>query len=232
VRRRILAALAIVATLAACAPQVAAPPETATPAPPGFPGAYYAALRAEGKPVLRIDPARSLVTVIVRRGGSLAQFGHDHVVASHDVSGFVAPGEGRADLFVPLAALVVDEPALRTAAGFTTQPSAADIAGTRSNMLAKVLDADRYPFARIAITGRIGDPGAKPLSIAITLHGVTRAMEIPVRLERSDGELRVEGTLALVQSDFGVAPFSILGGAIAVQDSLDLVFRIVARPME
>ena len=58
---------------------------------------------------------------------------------------------GRADLYVPLDTLVVDEPALRAEAGFDTQPSAADIAGTRRNMLEKVLEADRYPFALIAV---------------------------------------------------------------------------------
>ena len=69
------------------------------------------------------------------------------MIASHDVAGFIAPGEGRADLYVPLDALVVDEPALRSEIGLDTQPSAADIEGTRRNMLEKVLETDRYPYA-------------------------------------------------------------------------------------
>ena len=35
--------------------------------------------------------------------------------------------------------------------GLDTQPDAEDIAGTRSNMLHKVLDADRYPYALISV---------------------------------------------------------------------------------
>ena len=102
--------------------------------------------------MFRVDPARSLLLIVVRRGGALAQFGHDHVVASHDVAGYIAPDEGRADLYVPLDALVVDEPALRAEAGFDTQPSAADIAGTRRNMLEKVLETSRHPYALIAVS--------------------------------------------------------------------------------
>ena len=55
-----------------------------------------------------IRPSR--IVIEVRRGGTLAQLGHDHVVVSHDVAGYVAPAEGRADLYVRLDRLVVDEP--------------------------------------------------------------------------------------------------------------------------
>jgi hypothetical protein len=39
------------------------------------------------------------------------------------------------------------------------------------------------------------------------------------------------GTLAIEQSEFGITPFSILGGAIAVKDRVDIAFRIVATRM-
>src|SRR5690349_17098835 len=101
--------------LAACAPQVreVAPPPGM---PAEFPRAFYEQEAAQGRAVLRVDPAASLVVLTVRRGGSLARLGHDHVVASHTVQGYVAPGAKRADLYVTLADLAVDEPALRTEA--------------------------------------------------------------------------------------------------------------------
>ena len=116
-------------------PVSTAPPSLPTGAPPDFPHAYYRQLQAQGKPVFRVDAARSQVVIEVRRGGSLARLGHDHVVASHDVAGNIAPDEGRADFYVRLDALTVDEPDLRASAGFDTQPDADDIAGTRRNML-------------------------------------------------------------------------------------------------
>ncbi len=227
-KRILLATIVAAGLLAACAPQPPAGP-AAKARPAEFPEAYYLQTAAEGKAVFRIDPSRSLVVVEVRRGGSLAKFGHDHVVASHDVTGFVAAAEGRSDLYVALDRLVVDEPELRAEAGFDTQPSESDIAGTRRNMLERVLDSAQYPFVWIRVSSAGG--GARTLEVAITLHGVTKALQVPAQIEASDGELGVSGRLSLNQSDFGITPFSILGGAIQVQDRVDLRFRIHARRM-
>jgi hypothetical protein len=38
--------------------------------------------------------------------------------------------------------------------------------------------------------------------------------------------------LTLRQTDFGIAPLSVLGGAIQVKDAVDLSFRLHARPLE
>src|SRR5438309_11869485 len=139
--------------LAGCAllPREPAPAPAAPPA--DFPEAYYREALAQGKPVFRVDPAESLVVIEVWRAGSLARLGHDHVVASHELGGYVAPDEGRADLYVALARMQVDEAALRTEAGFDTQPAESDIEGTRANMLGKVLEAEKFPFALIRVSG-------------------------------------------------------------------------------
>lgn len=183
---------------------------------------------ARGEPVFRIDPARSLIVIEVRRAGSLARLGHDHVVASHDVRGFVAAQERRADLYVPLDRLSVDEPALRTEAGFDTQPSASDIAGTRSNMLVHVLSTDRFPFALVSISDVDQRGTNSSATLAIALHGTTRTMRIPLRIDPVGAAIAVDGRVVLKQSDFGIEPFSILGGAVQVQDEIGLRFRIYA----
>lgn len=219
--------LALLAALAACAPTGRAPvPAESVALPAEFPTAHYRQAEADSKTVLRVVPQRSLVTIEVHRAGSLARLGHDHVVASHDVQGYVAPQEGRADLYVPLARLSVDEPELRTEARFDTQPSAAAIEGTRRNMLDKVLEAERFPAALIHVTR--ADPGEARLAVAITLHGTTRSQEVPARFEDLPDGMAVSGKLSLKQTDFGMEPMSVLGGALQVADGVDLRFRIVA----
>ena len=219
----------LVALLASCAARVDAPSPPEARRPAGFPDARYRQLMAEGRSVLRVDSARSLVVIEVRRAGSLARFGHDHVVASRDVSGYVAPDEGRADLHLPLDALVVDDPALRAQAGLDTAPSAEDVAGTRRNMLEKVLETDRFPDALIAVDDLGPGDGTRQLRVAVTLHGTTVPVVVAAQVDRSGDEVAVAGTMTLEQSQFGIVPFSILGGAIAVQDRVTLRFRIHAR---
>ncbi|MNM39033.1 hypothetical protein D3C81_498020 [compost metagenome] len=60
---------------------------------------------------------------------------------------------------------------------------------------------------------------------------MTRSVQLPVRIEETaDGKsLQASGSLLLKQSDFGIVPFAILGGAMAVQDQMELAFRITAR---
>ena len=220
-------AFALAAALtSACAPPVLRPAQGEAQRPDGFPIAHYQRAAERGEAIFRIDAKRSLVVIEVRRGGMLAQAGHDHVVASHDVQGFVAPKDARADLYVQLDRLVVDEPELRKEAGFDTQIPDAAISATRANMLGRVLRVDAHPFALISIAGVDAN---RYLDVAITLNGVTRNTRIPANTEANADELWITGSLALDQSDFAIAPLSLLGGAIQVQDRVNVRFSIRAR---
>ncbi len=225
--RAALAAGALAALLAGCAqlPRVEAPS-----APPAeFPETFYLQALKQGKPVFRVDSRESLVVIEVRRAGSLARLGHDHVVASHELTGYVAPGEGRADLYVVLARLAVDEAALRAEAGFETHPTESDIEGTRAHMLEKVLEADKFPFALIGVAGANAKQKKVTIAVAITLHGRMRTLQVPAEIEADAEKMSVTGRLSFDQTDFGITPYSLLGGAIAVQNRVDLRFRIIAR---
>ena len=185
------------------------------------------AWQRQGVQLLHIAPDESLLTITVRRGGALARLGHDHVVASRSLQGVVAPALGRAQFRFRLDEMSVDEAGLRQAAGLTTTPSADAIAGTRHNMLVRVLEAERYPWVSIEAR-RTGNK--QVFDADITLHGVTRTVQLPVRVEQAaDGRLQASGSLLLKQSDFGIVPFAVLGGAMAVQDQMELAFRITAR---
>jgi polyisoprenoid-binding protein YceI len=231
-RRAHLFAVLLASLLAACASPVGGPAGEAklglSQVPKEFPASFYEQAAARGQPVYRVDPMNSLVALTVRRGGSMARLGHDHVIASRTVQGYVAPEAGRADLFIPLAELTVDEPALRAEAGLDTQPTESDIAGTRSNMLDKVLDVQQFPFALIRVSGSEQSPGGARIAVAITLHGTTRTFSLPMQMESAGDKMRVSGLLEFNQSDFGIVPFSILGGAIQVKDELSLRFAISA----
>ncbi len=216
--------------LSACAPDLSLQkPEPGTESAVVFPESYYLQAAAQGKKILRVDTGRSLLVLEVRRAGAFARFGHDHVVASHDVKGYVSLDGARADLSVPLAKLVIDEQDLRTEAGFTTQPTPDDIEGTRRNMLNKVLEEQRFPVALIHIERKHSDT---VLNVSITLHGATRTFDVPAEIQTTSDGLIVSGKMHFNQTDFGITPFSILNGAIQVQDRLDLRFRIVAEAFD
>jgi polyisoprenoid-binding protein YceI len=223
----IVTAMAVL--LAACASKLPAP-SSIKAAPTDFPAAYYQQARAKGMQVLEIDSAHSLVTIQVRRSGSLARLGHDHLVASHNVQGYIAPQINRADLFVPLTELTVDEAPLLAEAGFRS-PAAQGVAeATRNNMLEKVLDVAHFPFSLIHVSRDSKD--SADVKVTITLRGVAKNYAVPVKVEQQDGQLIVSGELSLLQTDFGITPLSVLNGALQVVDGLVLRFKIVADKSE
>lgn len=220
---RLLIGAALLA--AGCAQVPPAPPPEAKPAgAPELQEAYYRDAAARSAKVYRIEPGVSLVVARVYRGGRLAKLGHDHVVSSREPRGFVDADNGRCDLYVAVESLAVDDPAQRAAAGFDSTPSASDIAGTRSNMLEKVLEADRFPFVVLRVRGI--EQGA--LQAELSVHGVTRPLRIPAKIDAGAERIEVSGSFAINQSDFGIEPFSVFGGALAVQDRVDLSFAIRA----
>jgi polyisoprenoid-binding protein YceI len=230
-RRRSCAALVVAAALlVACTAQAPRPVTHEEALPPGFPEAFYHSSAAAGAAVFAIDPASSLLVIEARRGGSLAHLGHDHVIAAHNLRGYVAPKEGRADLFFRLDELVVDEADLRAQAAFDTQPNAAAIAGTRDNMLTQ-LQAAEHPYAVIAVAGAHADAAGTVLQVSIALRGVTRTVQIPVQFEERPEQLTVLGRTSLEQTSFGIAPLSLLGGGLVVQDQVNVRFEIHARPL-
>ncbi len=223
-----------------------APPDSAAPTPRAatvsdgtLPGttAHPAARVQSAVTPWPIDPQRSTVTIIVRRAGPLARLGHDHVITSAAERGTVWAGDTPAasafELHLPVDRFEVDLAAARAVAGaeFAAPVPEEARAGTRRNMLRpEVLDAAAFPLITLRSVAASGDWSQPVLKLAVELRGVTREHELPVQVERDSLGLVVRGELRLNQSDYGITPFAVAGGAIQVGDALEIRFVIVAGP--
>jgi len=198
---------------------------TTAPAPPPQAGPEPT-LRAN-KAAHQIVASESLITITVRRSGPLARMGHDHVVANRQIEGFVDLAQDRTEFRFRLDQLTVDEAELRKDAGLETQPSADSIDGTRHNMFTKVLQAEAHPWV---VVRAVREPGARDLLRAqITLHGVTHEYQVPLQMKEEGANVLAKGAFTVKQSDFGIKPFAVFGGALSVKDELELKFAISAR---
>jgi hypothetical protein len=185
--------------------------------------------------VYTIDADRSRVTLRVYRSGRLAKLGHNHVITSANETGQAwtsgTPATSGFDVRMAVADLVVDDPAARAAAGpdFPGELSEPAREGTRTNMLrAEVLDGERYPEI-VARAGSLSGTWDKPtVAASVTLKGQTRTIDLPLAIVRTDGAIVARGAFSVLQSDFGITPFSIGGGAIAVADAVEISFEIHA----
>ena len=211
--------LSLLLLLSACS-QAPTGPASSEPGPDA-----RQAAAAPGAAAYAVDPGASFITVTVRRAGLMARLGHDHLVASHTLAGYVSPSADRADISFRADQMTVDEAQLLREAGITKQPSPEAVEGTRKNMLGPVLETQRYPLIMLHAT-RLADGRPR---VAVTLHGVTRQLDLPATVQVDAAQVSASGALRLKQSDFGITPFSVGGGLLSVQDELEVRYNIVAR---
>jgi YceI-like domain len=229
-------------TLAGCQ----LPPHVpAAPAAQATPTAPVAAPRF-GTPY-DVVPDASLLVILVYRAGALASAGHNHVIASHALTGtlYIPADLTRVsfELHLPLATLTVDEAPLRaqqSGADFPPDVSESAKEGTRRNMLGgALLDAEHNPEILLRSAG-VAAAGAPPGTAASDAHAVVTRVESTVRGQQhtfsvplcyrlADGVLTATGEFPLRQSELGLTPFSAMLGALQVQDEMHIRFRIVAR---
>src|SRR5574337_269442 len=183
-----------------------------------------------------IEPTLSEVRFLVYRAGPLAGFGHNHVIQATHIQGDIYLGgdlqHSGFTLALPVKDFEVDAPQARAVEGpdFATQPSAQAVQGTYTNMLGVgELDAAKYPDIRIRSIGFTGPEWGPDAKVRIELHGVARDLTVPIALEHCGQRLIVTGILAIRQSDFGIQPFSILGGGLQVADTVQVRFHLVAQ---
>jgi hypothetical protein len=86
--------------------------------------------------------------------------------------------------------------------------------------------------SQVAAPPEVEEREPQRLRVTITLHGTTRSVDTEATVEKTGEEVSVTGAFAIDQSRFGIAPFSILGGAIAIQDRVNINFRIHAHRAE
>jgi len=175
-----------------------------------------------------IDVPRSRFVVNTETTGMSSMFGHDHKLEVGDYRGEVnlVPGQPVTASFE----LSVRADSLRAVEERDDDVAAEIDAALRDH----VLETGKYPtitFKSRAVKAAARKDGTFDVSLAgeLDLHGVRRAVTVPLKVVFQGDTLRASGTLALRQRDFKIAPFSFAGGTVTVADRITLSFTIVAR---
>jgi hypothetical protein len=190
--------------------------------------------------VYRVDETRSELRILVYRAGPLARFGHNHVMVDRAISGAVSVADAAQEsgfwLNIPVAGFVVDDAEARRQEGADFAADIPDDAksGTLHNMLsAALLDADEFPaitVKSVAVSGAHNGSvsGALTATVAVSVAGHESTIDVHFTLQVDSQRLSAAGFLELRQSSLGLTPFSLMLGALQVQDSMTVKFDIVA----
>jgi polyisoprenoid-binding protein YceI len=162
-----------------------------------------------------VDRGRSSLTIHVQKSGLFSAFGHNHIIRAPIASGQLDTEKRSVTLtFNSKEMKVLDEGIKDSERTEIDQTMKSD----------KVLDVQRFPEIRFTSTSITPEEGGRyQVRGELTLHGVTKPVELPVTLAHD----RYSGSVKLKQTNFGITPVSIAGGTVKVKDVIEIVFEIV-----
>jgi hypothetical protein len=221
-----VAAAVLVLSLAACAAPRPRPPLPQAPTAAGL-----TSLPAPGE--YKIDSGNSELRLLVYRAGALSNLGHNHVMVNRELTGIVQIGDSiSASSFsvrVPVDGFVVDDAQARQEEGgdFPGDIPQEAKEGTRRNMLsAAVLNAAAFPEITVKSLALAGALDALSAEMEISAAGHSSRISAPLNLQGDAHHVTAVGLMELRQTALGLTPYSLLGGALQVQDAMQLKFKI------
>jgi polyisoprenoid-binding protein YceI len=115
-----------------------------------------------------------------------------------------------------------------------TQTIASDESRRDNRLRSEGLQTDQYPTATFTVTQPVDVPAAALSGTAtdmtlvgdLTLHGVTKSVQIPAQAQLTNGQIQVAGSLAFSLADFGISPPNVGGFVLSISDQGTLEFLV------
>ena len=176
-----------------------------------------------------LDVGRSTFNVQAFSTGLLSAFGHNPKIAIRDMQGEIQFAANDTSLSDVQVHITIRAGSLEVIDDIKDK----DRREIHRQMYDEVLEIDRYPdivyeCSRVTVSGDANSYWAA-LNGELTLHGETRPLAISSRVVISGETLRASGEFAVRQSEFGISPVTVAGGAIKLKDEIKCTFNIVAR---
>ena len=158
------------------------------------------------------------------------RLGHEHGVEGQLSSGSLQLKEGKGKLVFDMNTFTADTAAARSYVGLGGSLDARSVSKTNANMHGySVLDVANFPAAEFVVSKVTALKEKSERGLAqyqvegkFTLHGVTQPLSFIVDIEPKEGWLHVRGSFAILQTDYGITPFSAGFRAMTIANQLTI----------
>lgn len=188
-----------------------------------------AAAQSPSGAVFGIVAAGSTIHVGVFREGLLKAFGHDHLIAAKSFTGTVHFNADKVE--ESSLALNIEANSLTVLDPGEAEKDRRDVQATMVG--AQVLGVESFPRITFQSTAvhlikKAGAEWEVTLAGKLNLHAVEKPVSLPVRIRIDNTRLNLHGEVFIAQTDFGIKPVKVAGGAVRVKDRVKVSFTIVA----
>ncbi len=119
-----------------------------------------------------------------------------------------------------------------------TTTIASDESRRDNRMRSEGLQTDQFPTATFTITQPVDIPAAALAGTAtditltgdLTLHGVTKSVQIPAKAQLQDGQIQVAGAITFPLADYSITAPNIGGFIVSIADQGALEFLVAFAP--
>jgi len=165
---------------------------------------------------LPIDASRSTIAIHVGKAGLLSVAGHDHWINAPIASGSLDESNPRVSFTVETVSMKVKP---------DPKVDAKTEAQIQKDMEDMTLETRKYPEIKFQ-SSRIEKSGdGWKVEGSLALHGATKPVSLTVK---RTGDAYT-GHTVLKQTDFGIKPISVGGGAVKVKNEIEIDFEIYAK---
>jgi polyisoprenoid-binding protein YceI len=189
----------------------------------------WLAAGAQEKTAYSLDASKSKLQIHVYKEGVFKALAHNHLVIAEKLSGQVRFDSKKIE--DSSLSLKVRAGSMMVSPEGESEKDRPDIQATMDSD--KVLDIARYPEIEFSSTGvsevkLTGDGYALVLAGKLRLHGVEKTVRLPIVLHVKDDRLEAQGEMTLLQTDYGIKPIKVGGGAVTVKNELKISYDVVA----
>jgi polyisoprenoid-binding protein YceI len=173
-----------------------------------------------------VGPETGRLLVKTARTGLGAKAGHDLTIEVTRWRGKVALDAGNLANCAVTFEAEVDSFEVREGTGGVKPLTDADRADIKNTLRTKVLDTARHPSI-VFESGQVsGTPESFRMDGELTIKGVTQPITVEGRIQGD----RVQGSASVVQTRWGIRPYSALLGALKLRDEVGIHFDIGLTP--
>ncbi len=182
-------------------------------------------------PVLQpgdVELTKSVAMIFVGATG----LGHEHGVEGHLAAGHISFGaaQNAGVLVFDMKSFAAETTLARQYVGLAGEIDRATADAVTKNMHSEgVLNVAKFPQAKFEITSALPRAAAQPgqpqefvLDGQFTLRGVTQPLRVLAVVEPVQGWSHVRGGFTILQTKYGITPFSKALGAVGVADELKI----------
>jgi polyisoprenoid-binding protein YceI len=174
----------------------------------------------------RLGPEAGQLLVKTSRTGLGAKAGHDLTIEVRRWHGTAVidpadPAACSVEVDVDVGSFEV-----RQGTGGIKPLTDADRAEIKKTIREKILHTERHPTIGFRSTRVGGSAGSFTIDGDLTIRGVTQPVVLAGQL--TDGGAR--GMATVVQSQWGIRPYSAFLGALRLKDEVDVLFDVVLKP--